>query len=232
MGKAMFDYLENPDPSIAVKVDTNLTEDEDLPMTYMFRSFEESPELEQEALKLCKGKVLDVGAGAGPHALWLQEQEGIEVSAMEVSANSIEVMKRRGVKNPLFADFFTYNEEKFDTVLLLMNGLGIAGKMEGVPKFLQRIHDLLNSGGQCLIESADILHLFRADDGSVMLDLNGPYYGEITYQISYKGIVGEEFDWLYMAYDLLEEFATGVGLKCEKLMDGPEDSYLARMVKP
>jgi SAM-dependent methyltransferase len=202
--------------------------EDEIPVAALFRSFEEMPPQEQEAIRLCRGRVLDVGAGSGCHSLVLMER-GYDVVAMDISQLSVDVMKERGV-DAVNVNFFdgTY-VEKFDTLLFAMNGVGIVGKVENLGNFFRSARRLLAPGGQLLLDSSDISYVFMDDDGSFDVDLAAGYYGEIDYSMRYKNIKGEPFDWLYIDFETLSMYAEEHGFKCEKCIDGEHYDYLARL---
>ncbi|HSZ72427.1 MAG TPA: class I SAM-dependent methyltransferase [Cytophagaceae bacterium] len=224
-GLAMLDYLKGERGNI-IRVDTNLTEGEELPVDYLFRSEEELPEWETLAMSLCKGKILDVGAGAGCHSLILQKR-GFDVTAIDIAPVAVQCMKERGIHAKL-QDYYT-EEGKYDTLLFLMNGIGMALTMEGLENIFTRAKSLLNEGGQIILESSDIIYMFEEEDGSYLIDLNGDYYGEMEYTLTYKGIQGEPFPWLYVGYELLSDKAEQAGFNLEFLYQGEEGNYLARL---
>lgn len=225
-GKALQDY-QNGNYSEDLITSTNISDDDKLPLPYLFRSFSEMPKLEQKALQLSKGKILDVGCGAGSHALWLQNN-GKNVKAIDSSEGAIEVTKKRGISNaelqPLLKETQT-----FDTILLLMNGTGIFQELTQVATYLKHLKSLLNSGGQILIDSSDISYMYEDEDGGLWLDLNQGYPGELDYYLSYKGEKEVPMKWLYLDFNTLETACLSVGLKCEKIMDGEHFDYLARI---
>jgi len=221
----MLDYLKGERGNI-IRVDTNLTEGEELPVDYLFRSEEELPEWETLAMSLCKGKILDVGAGAGCHSLILQKR-GFDVTAIDIAPVAVQCMKERGIHAKL-QDYYT-EEGKYDTLLFLMNGIGMALTMEGLENIFTRAKSLLNEGGQIILESSDIIYMFEEEDGSYLIDLNGDYYGEMEYTLTYKGIQGEPFPWLYVGYELLSDKAEQAGFNLEFLYQGEEGNYLARL---
>ena len=227
IGQALIDYL-NTNEEGRINVETNLTEDEHIPTSYFFRSYEDMPKSEQVALDLSRGKILDLGAGSGVHSLDLQKK-GMDVYPIDISELSVEVMKRRGLANVRLQDYRDIENEKYDTILLLMNGIGMAQKIENIPALLLQIKGLLNKGGQVLIDSTDILYMFEEEDGSYVIDLNGDYYGEMIYFVSYKEIKGEAFDWFYIDFGLLSDYAKAEGFSCEMLVSEDEGHYLARL---
>ncbi|MGF1557369.1 class I SAM-dependent methyltransferase, partial [Paucihalobacter sp.] len=183
---------------------------------------------EQTALKLCKGAILDVGCGAGNHALWLQSK-GYKVKGIDISKGAIEVCKKRGVT---YAELKPLLEETqtFDTILLLMNGTGIFQEVSQVSQYLTHLKNLLNPKGQILIDSSDIKYMFEDDDGGYWMDLNTNYYGELDYYLSYKGEEEPPMKWLYLDFETLKRACNLVGLTCEKIKDGKHFDYLARLI--
>lgn len=230
MGAAIRDYFHQG-KSAQLKVLSSLFDDDEMPVAHLFRSYDEMPPLEQRALNEARGKVLDVGAGAGCHALALQER-GLDVMAVDISPLSCETMKERGVANVECVNIFNQRfQERFDTLLLLMNGTGIAGKLSRLPQLLSRLKQLMNPGAQILIDSSDLRYVYEDEDGVLDVDLDGAYYGEVDYQMTYRNIIGKSFDWLYADSVVLAESCRQCGLKCEILAQGQHYDYLARIVQ-
>lgn len=197
---------------------------EEMPIALFFRDLEEMPEIETMAMDLCKGKVLDIGAGVGSHALILQKR-GMDVTAIERSSLAVDIMKHRGVKKAIDGDIFALENKKFDTLLLLMNGIGLVGDLEGLEVFLQHVKNLLHPGGQLLFDSCDILYLYQG--GLTPIDR---YYGEIFFQYEYKKKKGEWFKWLYVDQETLETLAAKTGWDCQVIYEDDKDQYLARLI--
>jgi len=229
IGAAVLDY-QSAKNGHCIEVKTNVALDEELDPSYFFRTFDNMPQMEQLALQQCKGKVLDVGAGAGAHSLYLQENN-IDVSAIDVSPLSVDVMKKRGIHKVALQNFYSLKNKKFDTLLFLMNGFGMTAKLENVAAFLNHCMDLLNDNGQIIFDSSDIKYLYEQEDGSFMFDLNAAYYGEVIYQLNYKDIKGEAFDWLFLDIDNLKSICEGQDLKLEILMEDSHYQYLAKITK-
>lgn len=227
MGAAILDY-QTKGKAGKLSILSSMFEEDEMPVKHLFRNLEEMPMLEQKALSLAKGKVLDVGAGAGCHALALQAQS-IAVKAIDISPLSCEAMELRGVMNAECINLFDEHlETGFDTILLLMNGTGIAGKIENLPALFNRLKALLNKGGQILIDSSDIKYIYENEDGSFDINLNAAYYGEVDYQMVYKDVKGDSFDWLYVDFPLLKSIAESCGLHGELITEGEHYDYLAR----
>jgi len=186
--------------------------------------------MERKALDLAKGKILDVGCGAGSHALYLQNERNLEVTAIDISANAIEACKLRGVKKAHVQNVMELENEKYDTILLMMNGAGMCGKLKKVSGFLQKLKSLLNENGQILLDSSDIIYMFDEDeDGGKWIPSDNDYYGEVIFNISYKGESEEPFDWMYIDYNTLQNAAHANGLQCELLLEGEHFDYLAKL---
>lgn len=233
-GKAILDYQTNNSPENLV-TETTISEEDEMSVDYLFRNFSAMPKMEQKALEISKGKVLDVGCGAGSHSLYLQNERNLDVTALDISKNAIEACKLRGIKNVLVQDILSLSKEnKFDTILLLMNGTGIFGKLKNTPKFLQKLKSLLAEGGQILIDSSDIIYMYDEDDSDdsevgYWIPGNVDYYGEVEFTISYKNETEKPFDWLYLDFNTLQNAANDNGLQCEMIQEGEHFDYLARL---
>jgi SAM-dependent methyltransferase len=227
-GKAILDYQTNNSPEDLI-TETSISDEDEMSVAYLFRSYAEMPLIEQKALQLSKGKVLDVGCGAGSHSLTLQNDRNLEVTSIDISPNAIQTCTLRGLKNAKVQDIIALENEKYDTILLLMNGTGIFGTLKQTAKFLQKLKSLLNPNGQILIDSSDILYMFDDDeDGGKWIPGNG-YYGELTFTLRYKNQKEEEFPWLYLDYNTLQNAAFANGLQCEMILEGEHYDYLAKL---
>ena len=227
MGSAIYDYHKSGKASVLV-VHSSMFEDDEIPVETLFRSFDEMPMLEKLALKAASGRILDVGAGSGCHSLALAHM-GKEVVAIDISPLSVEVMKERGVDARTINLYDEDFKEKFDTVLMLMNGTGIIGNFDNMPAFFTRMKQLLNPGGSIILDSSDLRYLFEEEDGSLMIDLADDYYGLLDYQMEYDGVLGEPFDWLYVDFNTLAYYAEENGFNIELLAEGEHYDYLARL---
>lgn len=228
-GKAMFDFQTNNSPEDII-TGTTISEEDEMSVDYLFRSYNEMPKIEQKALQLASGKILDVGCGAGSHSLSLQNDRNLDVISIDISEKAIETCKLRGIKDAKVQNILDFDGEKFDTIILLMNGVGIFGRLENCNKYLSKLKSLLNEGGQILLDSSDIIYMFDEDeDGGKWIPSDNDYYGELVFNISYKGEKEEPFDWLYLDYNTLQNAAIANGLKCELIIEGEHYDYLARL---
>lgn len=222
-GKAIVDYW-NGEKSAQLKVHTSYGELEKMPVKVFFRSETQLPALEKYALSLCQGKTLDVGAGAGSHSLILQKR-GIDVTPLDISPLCVEVMQSRGIKHVICDDIFALETHRFDTILILMNGLGLAKNLEGIPGFLYKMQQLIQPDGQLLIDSCDVSYL--AEEGSQ----KDGYMGEIFYQFEYKGEKGPIFPWLYADIQTFQQIVQPLGWHFQVIYEEPTGQYLARLIR-
>lgn len=226
-GKGLLSYL-NGNKHAVFTVESNIAETEDWPVSIFFRNYKDMPQIEKIALSHVQGRILDVGAGAGSHALWLQ-QKGENVTAMDISKNAVTVMEQRGIQKIVKQDFFHYKEQTFDTLLMLMNGIGITGTLNNLPIFFEQAKKLLNPNGKILLDSSDLIYLYEEEDGSSLINLNASYYGELQYTFCFENEKGMPFNWLFIDFDTLASFAEMAGFSCKKLYEDDHYLYLAEL---
>lgn len=227
MGSAIHDF-HHSGKAAALIVKSSMFDDDEIPVADLFRGFDDMPELERAALVNAEGRILDVGAGSGCHSRALMDM-GKECVAIDISGLSVDVMKERGIDARAVNLYDQGFEESFDTILMLMNGTGIIGNLENMPSFFDRIRQLLRPGGSLLIDSSDLRYLYEEEDGSLMIDLADDYYGLLDYQMQYKDVIGEPFDWLYVDFETLAYYAEESGFKAEIIFEGEHYDYLARL---
>lgn len=229
LGKAILDFQTNNSPQNIV-TETDISEAEEMDIAYLFRTYDKMPLLEQKALDLCKGNILDVGCGAGSHSLHLLKK-GFDVQSIDISQNAIEACRIRGINQAEVCDVLDLKNQKFDTILLLMNGTGIFGRLKYITKYLQHLKSLLHPGGQILMDSSDLIYMFDEDeDGGKWIPMdNKDYYGELVFTIQYKGETEIPFNWLYLDYNTLQNAAIANGFKTELLAEGNNCDYLAKL---
>jgi 2-polyprenyl-3-methyl-5-hydroxy-6-metoxy-1,4-benzoquinol methylase len=226
IGLAISDFIQKKEtPDITVHSD--LCDDDFMPVPYLFRSFENMPPIEKRALDLCEGKVLDVGAGAGCHSIYLKNKK-IDIESIDTSKGAVDYLSSINIKSE-HSEFLQYNNRSFDTILLLMNGIGIAGTLKQLSSFLNHAKTLLKPNGQILCDSTDISYMYTDDEGGKWMDLASEYYGEMQFKMVYKYAETEWFPWLYIDFNTLEKTAKTVGLNAEMVIDSENDQYLARL---
>lgn len=238
MGAAIAEFWRNGVAGRLRVFSPGFDEDE-MPVNELFRSFNEMPPLEQTALRLATGRTLDVGAGAGCHSLALQDR-GIDVKAIDISPLAVQTMREQGVNKAFEQDFWTIDEQ-FDTILMLMNGIGIVGTLDNLPRFFAHIDRILAHDGQLIIDSSDVRYIYEDEDGATPFRKNeagieidpetGHYYGEYIYKMQYKRICGEKFPWLYIDYNTLSHAAEAAGFHVEIIQKGEHYDYLAKIFR-
>lgn len=227
MGQAIWDYYHDNSPE-DILTETTISEMEVMSVAYLFRDYDKMNLIEKKAMDLTKGKVLDVGAGAGAHSLYLQEERGLDVTALEISPKSSEVCKLRGIKKVVCMPFMDYPEEKFDTILFLMNGSGIFESADKIDINMQKLHELLEDDGQIIMDSTDLIYMYN-ELNSLDLPIDR-YHGELTYYIFYKGERETPFPWIFLDFNFLKSAAQRNGFKAKKIKEiGP--AFLARLTK-
>jgi len=224
-GEALKDQYTKP-PSKTLWVHNSYDEPEEMPVDIYFREESEMPDLELKALQLCKGKVLDVGAGVGSHALILQKR-GFDVTGMDISAPAVAIMKQRGLQKAIEENILHYKGDTYDTLLFMMNGIGLTGTIAGLTSFLKQVKSLLNPGGQLLFDSSDLSYLYQ----EVAFPASG-YYGEVSFRYEYKGLKGGWFKWIYVDQQTLKSLAKKQGWIVEIVFEDDQDQYLARLSLP
>ena len=222
-GQAILDYL-NGERDSKLLINNKYGEPEEMPLEVYFRNQEAFTEIEKTAITLCKGKILDIGAAAGDKVLALQN-DGKDVTALELSKNCATAMEKQGISNVILEDY-KIHAEKYDTLLLLMNGIGIASTLNEIPEFLTTCKGLLNPGGQIILDSSDIKYLYEDNPD---IEVPYPYYGDIQYQYEYKGQKGKWFDWVYADRDMLGQIVSDADMKMEVITEDEYDQYLVRI---
>ncbi|WAC42041.1 class I SAM-dependent methyltransferase [Pedobacter sp. SL55] len=220
-GNALLDFHQTGKADI-LWLHNSYDEPEEMPIEVFFRGEDDMPEIELKALGLCKGKVLDVGAGVGSHALLL-DQKKIDVTAIDISPIAVQIMQERGVKSPQLQDFYKV-KDKYDTLLFMMNGIGLTGTLQGFEDFLERANQMINPKGQLLFDSSDISYLYE--------DMPMPtnqYFGEISFCYEYKKQKGSWFNWLYIDPATLQRLCKKHGWNCKIVFVDDNDQYLAQL---
>lgn len=225
-GQACLNYLKGSRGEV-IEVESLECETHEMPVDYLFRTYEEMPKLEQKAMGLCKGRILDVGAGAGAHAYYLQEK-GLDVTCLDISDGAIQCLKERGLKAIQQSVFEYESDKKFDTILLLMNGTGIAKSFDEFKSLIIHLKSLLTQEGKILIESTDLIYLFE-DDPHFLDMANSTYYGLIHYRMHYNGFLSEWFPWLYLDEEKISVLVKQCNLSSKIIYLGNQMNFLVEI---
>jgi SAM-dependent methyltransferase len=225
LGVMLLDYF-NGNIDAYVEVDSTTLEMSTMRGETMFRTYSDMDEMEHQALRLCAGKILDVGAGSGCHSLYLQN-EGKDVHPIDISPGCVEVMKKQNINNVSHQNMFSLDGQRYTTILMLMNGLGLCGSIDGLSMFIQYVRTILAPGGQVIADSTDLSSLYAGiEDKSV---LGEKYFGETEFVMKCGRAVSDPFGWLYIDFDTLRRMVTFNDLRCEKIMTASGERYLVRI---
>lgn len=197
----------------------------EVPVDIYFRDADSFPDIEYYALSLCHGKVLDIGAGTGCHTKYLQDQ-GMDVTALDCTSGATAAMKYNGVRQILEQDVFTLTNAQFDTLLMLMNGIGFVGDLAGFRKWLRHARSLLAPGGAMVFDTSDI----RVEIPDAEIRNNTPsYWGTVWYELEYKGELGRPFPWLYLDQRTIMVEAEKADWQLQIVFEDHDGHYLVMM---
>jgi SAM-dependent methyltransferase len=213
-----------------IRVFINGKQDSDLLPSYFFRKASGINSIERAALAAAKGNILDIGAGAGCHSVILQER-GAKVVSLEKSPALCEIIKNRGIRQVVCCDVLQYRGSGFDTILLLMNGFGLAGTDIQLEQFIGHLVAMLRPGGSVIGDSTDIAYFYRQTNQAVELDLNAGYFGNVVFQLNWQGQT-TAIPWLFADEWLLRETCEHLGLKFSVIRRGSDHQFLCRITKP
>ena len=169
-----------------------------------------------------KGKILDVGCGAGRHVLHYQNR-GFDITGMDNSPLAIKVCKERGCKKAEAMDVFDpkFPAHDFDTLLLFGHNIGIGGTLPGAKQLLTTLRTLIKVDGFLLLNSLDVtktnevVHLKYHQKNRTA----GRYVGEIEIRVEYKDEVGDWFNWLHLDAKTLHDLSQETGWKIATLYE-------------
>jgi ubiquinone/menaquinone biosynthesis C-methylase UbiE len=183
-------------------------------------------------LELCSGTVLDVGAGAGIHSLYLQEM-GIDVTALDVSPEACKVMRHRGIKNVICSSIAGFTGGPFDTLLILGRSIGFVETIAGLSGFLTDVRRLVKPRGRILLNSLDVTKTKDPQNLSYHESNRkaGKYVGEIKLYMEYKGVAGPELVLLHVDPVTLADHAAAAGWKCHVLFHEKDGHYAAVLAR-
>lgn len=230
-GAALWAYFEGETGAVEI-VRTDACRESPVPVRHFFRTPPEFAALVNAALARCGGRVLDAGAGSGLHTLALQEM-GLAVTAVDISPQAVEIMRRRGVRDVHCADIMSYHGGPFDTLLMLGHGLGMTESLAGLDRFLAHARGLVSSSGQMLVDSLDV-RVTTDPENLAYQQANrdaGRYIGEIRIQLEYLGRTGPYFGWLHVDPETLGVHAAAHGWSCEVIASDDAGNYVARLAR-
>lgn len=224
-GKALMAFHKGDPTPYKIRRDDGYIDEQDL--SGYFQTYEEWPDYEKKALEYVRGRVLDVGCGAGRHSLYLQEKH-FEIVAVDASPLAVELSRLRGVRDCRVMPALQLNfpSRSFDTILLMGNNFGIAGNIENTKKLLSLFSELTTRTARFITTCRNPLQTSKPEHLAYH-DLNkrrGKPIGQLTIRIEYKDQVGDWFDLLIMEPEAMAEICADVGWGVETLFES-EDVY-------
>lgn len=223
LGSAIESYFLSKDDT-PVRVFINKNEEPEMYPSIFFRPYKNMLKYEKIALKESQGKVLDLGCGAGCHALYLQGK-GLDVTAVEISKKSAKVAQKRGVEKVINEDWRNLSLKNYDTVLVLMNGMGLAESPTELKTMFRKLKSFLSKSGTILIDSTDVTYA-KAD--WPMLD--SEYFGKVQFELKYKGKT-QRFPWLFVDFETAVQTAKSVKLNVEVLERARNGHFILKLSK-
>ena len=232
-GRLVLDHLEGRPAVEIVERDDGFIAAGVGPGNY-FAPFRRWPPPERRAMRFVRGRVLDVGAGAGRVALHLQER-GHEVVAIDVSPLAVEVCRRRGVRDARLVDIHDVDEGvgSLDTVVMLGNNFGLFGSAEGAAQLLPRLHALTSPRGRIVAESRDP---YETDDPDHLAYQQwnrdrGRMPGQLRLRVRHRTYASPWFDYLIVSREEMEALADDTGWHVARFLTGDAGVYVAVLEK-
>ncbi|UCC17387.1 MAG: methyltransferase domain-containing protein [Dehalococcoidales bacterium] len=199
-----------------------------------FSEYKNWPLIERKAKRLARGRILDVGCGAGRHCLYLQNK-GFEVIGIDNSPLAIEVCRQRGVKNAIVLPLgdITPGLGTFDSVLMLGHNFGLFGSYKGTRRILKKL-DRITSGQARIIATTKDVYQSEEPDHLRYLEYNrnqGRMSGQLKIRVRYKKYTTPWFDYLLVSRDEMERIVDGTGWKVSRYIDAGDSHYAAIIEK-
>jgi len=199
-----------------------------------FSSYKEWHPLEQKAMRLVNGRVLDVGCGAGRHSLYLQEK-GFDVLGIDVSPLAIKVCKLRGLKKAkvLSIEDVDFKPDSFDTIIMMGNNFGLLGSFSNARELLKKFHGMTSENALIIADTRDP---YKTDDLDhleyhVLNKKKGRMGGQVRIRIRFQNYVSGWFDYLMVSKEEMTELLKGTGWTIKEFIDSGEAKYVTIIEK-
>ena len=196
-----------------------------------FFNVEHYPPLEIRAMGECYGNILDIGSATGRHSLELLRR-GFKVTSLDILPEMEAIMKSRGLTDVVIADVFRFFGPRYDTLLMLMNGIGMTGSIDGLTRFLQLAHDLTVPGGQIVCDSIDVSvttdpqHLAYRKNNLA----SGRLAGQQSFVMVYHGEDSVRFDWLHIDFQSFSDLCDSTDWNATLLEVEDDGHYLCKLI--
>lgn len=228
-GHQAFDFLQGSEVHEIIERDDGFVDVSAGPQVY-FETFDRWPEFERRAMDYVRGNVLDIGCGAGRHALYLQEN-GFEVVGLDASPLAIEVCRLRGLRALVNRSVTQIDRSlgTFDTLLMLGNNFGLMGGERRARWLLKRFRAITSSSGRIVAGTMDPYETDKAEHVAYhQLNLRrGRMGGQVRIRVRYRGFKGAWMDYLFVSRQELEALLDGTGWEVTGTIDGDDARYVA-----
>lgn len=223
-GKESYEIVERDDGYIALSSGS----------PEYFAPFKRWPACQKKAVVFVKGRVLDVGAGAGRVSLYIQRRH--DVTAIDNSPLAIKVCKARGVKKAMvrpIEDIGKFRQDSFDTIVMFGNNFGLFGSYRKAKRLLRTMRRITSDDALIIAESndpyktANPIHLaYQARNRR-----RGRMSGQLRLRIRYEMCTGDWFDYLIVSRKEMKDILAGTGWKVRRFIDSGKSMYTAIIEK-
>jgi SAM-dependent methyltransferase len=200
-----------------------------------FSAHDDWSEHYKRAIEFARGKVLDIGCGAGRHSIYLQSK-GLDVTGIDVSALAVRVSRLRGLKKAKvmsIGEVGIFKPGFFDTVLMLGNNFGLFGSFSNARLLLKKLYRITSPGALIIAESNDPyktenpFHI-RYQKANRR---RGRMSGQLRIRIRFMKYVGRWFDYLIVSKGEMKEILKTTGWKVKRFIDSDSSPYVALIQK-
>ncbi len=199
-----------------------------------FLQYEDWDPIEKKAMEFVKGRVLDIGCGAGRHSLYLQKM-GFDVLGIDSSPLAIRVCRLRGLKRArvISIERLNFKPNSFDTVIMLGSNFGLFGSFEKARRLLKKLHRMTSEDGLIVASTRDTYKTDIADhlEYHKLNKKRGRMAGQLRVRIRFRKCVGRWFDYLIVSKREMEEILEGTGWKIREFIDPNDSAYIAAIEK-
>lgn len=235
-GHMLLDALEGAEASEIVERDDGFIESDRFGAALYLAPYSKWPSRQRRAMRYVRGRVLDVGCGAGRVAVHLQER-GYEVVAIDLSPRAIEACKRQGVREARTLSIDDVDERlgPFETIVMLGNNFGLFRSRASARRLLRRFHRLTGDAGRILAESLDP---YATDDETHLSyqrrnRSRGRMPGQLRIRIRYRDYATSWFDYLIVSPKEMEDLLVGTGWRIHRLISesGEDDDHYVAIIE-
>ncbi|MFQ6064211.1 MAG: class I SAM-dependent methyltransferase [Candidatus Bathyarchaeia archaeon] len=223
-GRAVFEIVERDDGYISAST---------YPRIY-FSDYEDWPLHEKDAMRFVKGKVLDIGCGAGRHSLYLQKK-GFYVLGIDSSPLAIKLCKLRGLKKaevmPL--EDIAFKPNSFDTIIMMGGNFGLFGSFKKARRMLKRFHRMTSKNAMLIAETRDPYKTENPEhlEYHKFNKRRGRMSGQLRIRIRFGKHATRWFDYLLVSKEEMKEILRGTGWRIRKFLDSEGSQYIAIIEK-